>query len=119
MTGELDGAVVLERLDNLQVDVTEIKKAVKDGEERAREFDRQYIKAYAVVENSASAAHGRLDDHEERLKGLEVSIRKLVEVIQPLVTTNSILKWVGGILGGSVFILIWMIILGQVQLVFR
>jgi len=119
MIGDLDGAVVLEMISNIQDDVTEIKKDVKDGKERSQEFERLYIKAYAQVEQSAQSAHKRLDDHEVRLKGLEDSIKKFVEVIQPLVTTNNILKWVGGILGGSIFILIWMIILGQVQLVFR
>jgi hypothetical protein len=118
MANDTDEAVILERIKNLQGDVTEIKTAVKCGEKRAQEFERLYIKEHGVVEQSAQAAHDRLDIQDERMVVLDKSIKTLVEVIQPLVTTNNVLKWVGGLLGGSIFILIWMIILGQVQLVF-
>ena len=36
----------------------------------------------------------------------------------PVIATNKILSYLGGVLGGSVILLIWMIIIGQVRVVF-
>lgn len=111
--------VLLERLSNVQTDVSDIKATVKCIEKRETTFERQYIKENAAVVQRASEAHNRLDSVEQEQKTQRKLITDLQKTIQPLVATNKIISWMGGILGASVLLLIWLLITGQVQLLFR
>jgi hypothetical protein len=115
-------AVLLERVESLRTDTAEIKRQLEHltvafadrGAAHARENER--------VTNQATAAHRRLDIIEPKVDALEkmfrTDVQSLKDLIGPLRFQASVVTWFGAILGASVITLIWMIITGQVQLVF-
>lgn len=119
MSIDNDYGVILERIKHIQDDVIEIKESQKFGEERAQNFERHYIKDHAVVVQQAEAAHKRLNGHEDKIGSLENDLGALIKAMQPLVSTNRFLRWVGGIVGAALLALIIAVITGQVQLMFR
>ena len=103
--------VLLERIETVRDDAREIKSSVKCLDQNYRAFREEYTRGHVQVESSIERAHERIDENEEAIGNL----RKAVE---PLVPTYKVLLWIGGALGTSVLVLIWMLITGQVQLLF-
>ena len=99
--------VLRERLDTVQRDLKEIKNGVKDIDKNQRKLSEEFLVA---CEQNAHRDE-RLDKHDERIKAIE-------DAIKPMIFAYKILAWVGTLLGGSIFVLVWMVITGQVQLVF-
>lgn len=112
-------AVLIERIETLRVDISELKQLMMTHIEAQEQDQRQYLREHAKVEASTVAAHRRLDDLEKLTAGLVNDTKALKDAIQPLIFANKILTWVGVLLGGSVVALIWSIITGQVTLVFQ
>ena len=112
-------AVVSERLHAVQGDVTEIKQTVKCFDNREMAFEKHYIKEHARLVHKTDAAHKRLDNHDNQLSDIKAQLLILTKSIQPLIVTNKFLGWMGGVLGISILLLIWMIIIGQVTLVYK
>lgn len=112
-------AVLVERLSNMQTDVTEICANIGALVTGFQEFRQLYLLEHASVVNRTEAHEKTLVDHGRKLEELEKDYKKLYEMITPLIHTNKIVVWIGAVLGLSVLGLIWSIITGQVVLVFK
>jgi len=99
--------VLLERIDGVRVDLSHLREGVKCLEKQANGYMTEYAKTTVRIEN-----------HDERIRNLEGNFDKLKDLIRPLIATNKILSYLGGVLGGSVLLLIWMMITGQVSVLF-
>ena len=87
------------------------------------EFERYYVGEHVKVTASADAAHRRLDVLEPKVDRLEDTLRKDVKSIQailsPLNLQAKIIVWVAAVLGLSFITLIWSIIVGKAEVIFR
>lgn len=116
--GGAQSAVLIERIGNLQIDVTDIKSGLVCLNASQEKLERMYLVEHQKVVSSTERAHQRIDVNERQIHEMTEQIVRLEKTIQPLITSNRIITWVGSILGGSIVILIWMIITGQVQLIY-
>jgi len=112
-------AVLVERLSNLQGDIAKIDSGINDIGERFMTFEKSYLLEHAKVANRADDAHQKLVDQNDRIKTLETEFKKLSDMIQPLITTNKAVVWIGGVLGVSALGLVWSVMTGQVVLLFK
>ena len=110
--------VLTERVTSVQDDIKEIKAVVDCSEKRGVAFEKHYIAEHARIMHKADAAHKRIDNHDNRIADISTQLLILTKSIQPLIATNKVLGWLGGVLGASILVLIWMIIIGQVTLNF-
>ena len=107
------GEKILERVTNVQGDVTEIKKDVGCLNKSYQAFQREIIKENAKLSMKAVSSHRRLNLHEKRMKAIETQMKEIRGMLQPLIYTNRILAFVGTALGASVIALIWSLITGK------
>ena len=117
--------VIIERLEHLRCDIQEIKAALEKRGEQDQKFRDEYQREYAKVDGKTEKAHTRIDELNQRMAAMSTqtesnqkALEDLQKAIQPLVTANKILVWIGGVLGVSTVALIWSLITGQAQLVF-
>jgi hypothetical protein len=115
--------VLLERLDYLRNEIAEMKDQLRVHLKSEQDWERDSIEVHSTLRNAIDAAHRRLDDQakrlgeqEEQIKGVTAEIRLLQSMIGPLVTTNKILSVIGGLLGTSIFALIWAILLHRISI---
>ena len=111
------GEVILEKVSNLQEDVTEIKKDVGCLNKSYQAFQREIIKENAELSMKAVSSHRRLDLHEKRMEAIELQMKEIRDMLQPLIYTNRILAFVGTALGASAIALIWSLITGKAVVV--
>jgi excinuclease UvrABC helicase subunit UvrB len=110
--------VLVAKLDGMSCDMAEIKAAVKEQTESFRTFQVTYTKEHEIVVQTAKRAHERLDELAKSEAKQDQEIQALQDAIGPLIVMSKTLTWLAIALGGSIIGLIWMIIIGQVQLVF-
>lgn len=117
--------VLNERIVSMQVDLTEIKLAIQCMTANYDELERLYLVEHERLTGKVEITNRRLDDQSakidaeaQRVKVLADQLLQLEKSIQPLIVSNKILVWVGTLLGGSVILLIWMILTGQASVVF-
>ena len=111
------GEVILEKIVNIQKDVSEIKTEVGCLSKNYEAFQRQYIKENAELSMKAVSAHRRLDLHEQRMKAIENQMKEIRDALHPLIFTNKILAFIGSALGLSLIALIWSLITGKAVMV--
>ena len=107
-----DIKVLIVEMQGVREDVNEIKRDIKCLSEREAEFERHYTGEHVKVETAASAAHRRLDI-------LEPKVSKIEDALHPLMIQARIIVWVATLLGVSIIGLIWAIIVGQAEVIFR
>ena len=117
MTGASLPEVVLEKIINVQDDVSEIKKDVGDLNKSYLAYQRVAIKESAEFSMKVISSHRRLDAHEERMRSMEKQMKEIRDALQPLIYTNRILAFIGGSLGLSVTALIWSLITGRAVMI--
>ena len=105
--------VILERVANLQEDVSEIKTDVGCLSNNYQAFQRQCIEKGAELSMKAMSSHRRLDDHDTRLTAIEDQMKEIRDALQPLIMTNKVLVFVGSAVGISVIALIWSLVTGK------
>lgn len=110
--------VILERVEGLKADIGEVKVGMTCIGERQAAFEKVYILEHQKVVNETFNAKARLDGLDKSLEEHRKLVEELRKVVQPLTTAYRILVWMGTILGGSVLVLVWMLITGEVRLVF-
>ncbi len=118
-------AVIIERLDSIRGDIGELKAVLTEVNAWRNDFQAHYATAHAELDHKSNRAHLRVDEIERRAGELDrrteenmKAIRSLENAIQPMIYTNRILAWLGGLLGVSMIALIWSIVIGQVSVVF-
>lgn len=117
-TNQVANDVLLERINNLQQDVTRIISAVDASCNSQREFEKYYTEQHALVVNEAAAAHRRLDLQQKQIDTILAQMAALSNAMQPLIFQAKILNWFAISLGGSVLLLIIAVITHQVTLTF-
>lgn len=75
---------------------------LKSIEDRVRKLENEEAGTHPLIENRINNAWLKLDDHEKRLTDLTDIIRKLQHA-------NTIMSWLGGLLGST--IVIWLVTL--------
>ena len=107
------GEVILEKIVNLQEDVSEIKTEVGCLNKNYQAFQREYIKESAELSMKTVSSHRRLDVHERRMEAIETQMKEIRDALQPLIMTNRVLAFVGSAVGLSVIALIWSLVTGK------
>lgn len=82
-----------------------------------RDFERVYAVAHTELDNKANHAHLRIDEVKRQQEDASAQLKALRDAIQPMIYTNRILAWIGGLLGASIIGLIWALVVGQVTVV--
>jgi len=117
-----DIKVIMAQMEGVQNTLDEIKTTLKCMNDWRSSFELLYTGEHVKLEESTKAAHRRLDLLEPKVDELAKTLLSSTQAIEhalgPLKTQAKIIAWVGGILGTSIILLIWAIIIGQVQLVF-
>ena len=100
-------AVVVERLDNLsrKVDALAIQLGLDATD--TQDFRVGYVKGHEEALNLAKSAHARLNEHDDCLKEIKITLERVDKALIPLNVTNAIQKAIGVILMGAI---IWLII---------
>jgi len=100
-------AILLERLEVVRCDVSESKAKID------RLVDERLTNAVEHKEITE-----KLEAVEVRSKSNSDRIEKLTKVVERLTVPIQILGWIAGIVGAAVLGLVWLLITGQVTLVF-
>lgn len=111
-------AVILERIDFLRDDIGELKKSVICLENNYASLRHEYAVEHVRVVDKADAAHKRLDIHEQKIEAIVSTLDRMERAMSPLITTNRLILWIGGIFGVSIITLIWMLITQEAKLIF-
>lgn len=109
--------VILEKINNIQGDVSEIKTEVGSLNKSYQASQHEAIRERSELHMQSVASHRRLDVHEKRMKDIEDQMREIRNALQPLIFTNKILTFVGITLGGSTIALIWSLITGKAVMI--
>lgn len=109
-------AVILERIESLRNDVCQLRNDVKENTTEQQNFRVEYEKRHAQVEQDVEKLKVTSNEHEKDITGLEATVKKLEETIQPLALQSKIIAWIGGAIGLSVIALIWAILTHEVIL---
>lgn len=117
--------VVLLRIDGLTAAMGEVKAFLQSVDARLRQIELERVGAAAVLEAKITAAHTRLDGHEEKLKTHADDIRALLAGQQRIDTALTryadgwrVLTWIGSAVGLAIIGLIIAVVTGQVKLLF-
>ena len=111
------GEVILEKIINIQGDVSEIKIVAERLSTNYQIFQREVVRETAEATMKAAASHRRLDLHDERIKAIENQMKEIRDALHPLIWTNKILAFVGSAVGLSVIALIWSLITGKAVMI--
>ena len=90
MTPPVTNAVLEERLKNIEEYMREQRGTLKEILERLSQVEKREISCQAISSGRIESAHARLDRVEEKVKSIE-------KVLNELIMTNRILKWLLGI----------------------
>ena len=103
---------IAEKQDRMNIDIGEIKAAVKELDSSQGKFQLTYVEEHERVVNSANLAHKKIDEvliwkieTEKRIKAVEDAL-----VAQK--TMNKILVFIATVLGSAVIMYIWSMIVG-------
>ena len=110
--------VILEKINNVQGDVSEIKQDVKNLSNNYRAFERESIRERANLVGKVNAAQTYAEENRRRIVDIEKKMTEIQNALQPLIATNKLLAFIGGALGISIIALIWALITGQAILAF-
>ena len=113
MTDKLDGelGVVLARIEDLRIDVTEVKNNIITTCKLVNDFQLIYTREHAKLETITLEMLKDIAKHDVRLEVLEA-------LIKPLVFQSKVIMWIGGIFAVSAFSLLFAIFTHQITLVF-
>ena len=103
--------VILSRIDDLRTDVYELKQEVKRQGQTLTEKELTQAKLNVRFDHSSLDSEQRLDKHDMEL----AEIRKVLPQLIVLA------KWIGvlfGLLGASVFAMLWAIFTHQITIIF-
>lgn len=110
--------VIMERITNIQCDVSEIKKLLTEHVEAQTKFEQETISSRATTKEQITSIQGKVKEHEEKLSKHEEWQKNTEKILGRLAVTDAILRWVAVILMGSVITLIWGVLTHQVVLNF-
>jgi hypothetical protein len=103
-------SVILDRLDVLRCDISELKGSVETLTSNYQEFVVNYTRAHEQLEAKVIIIRERMDDHEIRLKSLE-------DLVKPMVYQSRIIAFVGTTLLITIIGFLWAIFTHQVAFV--
>lgn len=100
-TPSTSNSTILTMLEGLRCDIAELKATIAEIANNYQTFRIDYTRAHADVDNSAKAAHKRLDDHEKRIEKVEETVGKIDKKLESIGGNLKIILWIFGIAGGS------------------
>jgi len=103
--------VIVERIANIQADVSEIKTLLTCHIADQAQFEQETLSSQQVNAEKMMTVQEQVKDHEERLKGQE-------DIVRRLAITDAILRWVAVAFMTSAIAFIWSILTHQVVLGF-
>lgn len=107
----INTGVILEKIENIQCDVGEIKTLLTNHVDAQIKFEAETLSNREVAKERMGALQAKVGNHEDRLEKVE-------KIVGRLAITDAILRWVALILMGSVITLIWGILTNQVTVNF-
>lgn len=117
--------VVMERLQGVTGALVELKTIVQSIDSRMHQAEIERVSASAVMEAKITAAHTRLDAHDEKLKtngddvkALETAQEETNKRLNALEPAYRLMLFVASALGISVIGLIWALITGAAKVSF-
>lgn len=81
-------AVILERMETLQLDVTELKNMLKCSAQEQTQFRERYFIAHGELENKTNQAHDRISALSEAMSKQDARI-KAIEKLVPMMKSIS------------------------------
>lgn len=105
-------AVIIERLERIQADVCAINARMERQEKERADFRESYLLGHAEIESIAKGTASQVAKHQQQIDALE-------EMVKPLVWQSRVITAVVSVLGGSVILLIWQLLTGQAQVIFK
>ena len=104
--------VILERIDELKADVSELKKELRCTQDAFTAFKMAEIEKLVTMDTSGTAsAKARIADLEKRIQEIE-------KILPQLVMLSRSVTLIGGLLVASVFGLLWAVFTHQVTVIF-
>ncbi len=97
----------------------ELKDMILSFDTRVRGLETREAGSQPVFTAGLEAARKRLDEHELQLRGLEKDISKLTLDCSKLTVAYGVLVFIGSSALLSVIALIWALITGQAEVVFK
>ena len=118
-----DIKVLIVEIQGLREDISEIKTDVKCLSERQVEFERHYTGEHVKIESQTQAANRRLDILEPKVEKLDETVRQELKninaTLSPLHLQAKVMVWIAAVLGVSIIGLIFSIVFGQAEVIFR
>lgn len=94
---------------------SELKDMLQGFDTRVREMEKQEASCKPLLDNQISAAWRKIDEHSTEIKVLDLAVTELKLIIVELKRTQTMLSWLGGLLGSTVVIWIVSQILGTIH----
>lgn len=109
-------AVLTERIEQqgatlirLEQSLSAIERRLSESENHRSNFNAEYQRSHAILENKADSAHRRIDEHVQAdlPKWAEVDIlrnevKQLHDIVLSLQHSNRLIAWFGGLVGASI-----------------
>lgn len=105
--------------DRMDAGVAEIKEMLHGYEERTRAIEQAHAGCYPLITARVDAQDKKLSEHDARLASKSQEFKSLEAQVVRLIPMYRILVFLGSTLLVSVMALIWSIVMGQAQVVFR
>jgi hypothetical protein len=99
-------AVILERIETVRCDISELKVSVMELTKVYQDFVVQYTRAHTELASTTERNRYDLANHEKRLEALEA-------LIKPLALQGKILAFIGSALGVLVIGFLWALLTQQ------
>ena len=93
----------------------ELKEMLQGFDTRVREVEKNEASCKPLLENQISAAWRKIDEHSSEIRTLNQAVAEMNVIIVELKRTQSILSWLGGILGSTLVVWIMAQILGSIH----
>lgn len=94
--------LILERIEALRCDISDIKTAVGSLAGDYQQFQLNYVKSHEKLEGKVAQDSKTIEDHERRLEAMEA-------LIKPLVFQSRIIAVVGGVFLSVLIGFLWAI----------
>ena len=103
----VSNSVIAERVGLILSELADLKKDFVEFKDCHQGFVLDYERRHAVVDNSVSRAHQRIDELQNQSSARWKEVDTLREQVLELRHANKQITWFGGLVGSS--IIIWMV----------
>lgn len=103
---------IAEKQDRMNIDIAEIKAAVKELDSSQGKFQLTYVEEHERVVNSANLAHKRIDEFLLWKVETEKRINTMEKALEAQRIMNGVMVFIATVVGSAAIMFIWNTLIG-------